>query len=261
MDRADAATWDRLAPRYGAQERLELRAIDTALRLAAPGPGERLVDLGTGAGLLLRRLAALPERPGQAIGIDRSAGMLARVGTLPAGWSVLRGDARAVPLPDGHAAVVTCAYVLQLLREPERRAVLGEALRLLGGDPARPPRRRHGVGRRAPRDRAADGSCAALGGLGAAAPAGAACARSTPPPTSRRQASRSRIASSCRAADTRRSCSPPGRPRSRTSDLAAGILLTRRSPDRARMAECYRLNLPISTRFLPISRIGGCTWL
>lgn len=131
MDGADASNWDRLAARYGAQERFEERAIDTALRLAAPASGERLVDLATGTGLLLRRLAMRDPRPAEAVGIDRSAGMLARVGALPAGWSVLRADARAVPLPGGCADVVTCAYLLHLLAAPDRRAVLGEALRLL----------------------------------------------------------------------------------------------------------------------------------
>src|SRR5215218_1647572 len=131
MDRAGASNWDRLAPRYGRQERLEERAIATALRLAAPAPDERLVDLATGTGLLLRRLAARRPRPIEAVGIERSAGMLARVGPLPAGWSLLHADARAVPLPDGCAGVVTCAYLLQLLDGPDRRAVLAEARRLL----------------------------------------------------------------------------------------------------------------------------------
>lgn len=130
-DPAQATTWDRLAARYGAQERLELRAIESALRLAAPAPEERLVDLGTGTGLLLRRLGALPARPRAAVGVDRSAGMLARAGPLPAGCSILRADARAVPLPDGWADVVTCAYVLHLLGEADRRELLGEARRLL----------------------------------------------------------------------------------------------------------------------------------
>ena len=130
---AAVATWDRLAARYGAQERHELAAIDAALALAAPQPTERLVDLATGTGLLLRRLACTPVRPREAIGVDRSPGMLARVGELPAGWSTLTADARAVPLPDGSADVVTCAYLLQLLEPADRAAVLAEARRLLAG--------------------------------------------------------------------------------------------------------------------------------
>lgn len=128
---AAPATWDRHAARYGGQERLELTAIDAALRVAAPRPDERLVDLGTGSGLVLRRLAARHAAPREAVGVDRSAKMLAAVGPLPAGWSALRGDARAVALPDGWADVVTCSYVLHLLDAQERGAVLAEARRLL----------------------------------------------------------------------------------------------------------------------------------
>ena len=131
-----AETWDRLAARYGAQERWERAAIDAALRVAAPRADERLVDLGTGTGLLLRRLAAGVAEgsgtpPREAVGVDQSPRMLAAVGALPPGWSVRRADARAVPLPDGWADVVTCAYVLHVVTAPQRAALLGEARRLL----------------------------------------------------------------------------------------------------------------------------------
>lgn len=136
MARAHPSTWDRLAARYGVQEHLERHAIDAALRHAAPAAGERLVDLATGTGLLLRRLAATSaELPGEAIGVDRSAAMLARAGPLPAGWTVVRADARATPLRSGCADVVTCAYLLHLLASGDRAAVLAEARRLLAPGP------------------------------------------------------------------------------------------------------------------------------
>lgn len=133
---AAATTWDALAARYRAQEQLEHRAVDVALRLAAPEPHQRLVDLATGTGLLLRRLAARPARPREAIGVDRSAGMLARVGDLPHGWSTVLGDARQVVLPSGCADVVTCSYLLHLLDRAERADVLAEAKRLLAASSA-----------------------------------------------------------------------------------------------------------------------------
>lgn len=126
------ATWDRHAARYPAQEWLEARAIAALLRLADPGPDDRLVDLATGTGAVLRALARRKRRPAVAVGIDRSANMLSHVGQLPEGWRTIRGDARHVPLPNGDADVVTCSYLLHLLEAGERGSVLREARRLLG---------------------------------------------------------------------------------------------------------------------------------
>jgi len=132
---AAACTWDEHATRYAGQERLEARAIEAALRLAEPRPQDRVVDLATGTGLVLRALAARDPRPGMATGVDRSAGMLAQVGRLPDEWRVIRGDARCVPLPDGAADVVTCCYLLHLLGLEDRGRVLREARRLLRSTP------------------------------------------------------------------------------------------------------------------------------
>lgn len=126
-----ADTWDGHAARYAAQEHFEARAIATVLRLAAPGPGDRLVDLATGTGVVLRALASRRGRPATAVGVDRSPGMLARVGRLPPGWRTVQGDASRVPLAGGQADVVTCAYLLHLLDPHERASVLREARRLL----------------------------------------------------------------------------------------------------------------------------------
>lgn len=131
-DPASVRTWDLLADAYGAQEQREHRAVDAALRLAAPAAHETVVDLATGTGLVLRRLAARGPRPRLAVGVDRSPAMLDRVGPLPDGFSVLAADARAVPLPDGEADVVAASYVLHLTAPADRAAMLREARRLLG---------------------------------------------------------------------------------------------------------------------------------
>lgn len=133
-----AAVWDAQARGYGAQERLEARAVATALRLAQASEHDRLVDLGCGTGVILRALADRERRPRTAVGVDRSAGMLARVGPLPAGWHTIEADARSVPLPGASADVVTCSYLLHLLGPRDRAAVLAEARRLLApGDGSR----------------------------------------------------------------------------------------------------------------------------
>jgi len=71
---AAAGTWDEHATRYAGQERLEARAIEAALRLADPLPQDRVVDLATGTGLLLRALAAAsPSRWGGLRPLDPTA--------------------------------------------------------------------------------------------------------------------------------------------------------------------------------------------
>jgi cyclopropane fatty-acyl-phospholipid synthase-like methyltransferase len=67
--------WDRAARLYDFQLLLERTAIDRALDLAAVKPGDRLLDLGTGTGALLARLAARATAPREAVGVDLSAPM------------------------------------------------------------------------------------------------------------------------------------------------------------------------------------------
>lgn len=134
MSRRDAPwIWDANASHYARQESLEGRAVETAVRLAAPAPGEHLVDVATGTGIVLRTLAGRPpaDRPRSAIGVDASRRMLAQVGTLPAGWELRQADARALPLDDASADVVTCTYLLHLLSAEDRATVVAEIRRIL----------------------------------------------------------------------------------------------------------------------------------
>ena len=124
-------TWDRAARGYARQEWLERAAVARTLALAAPREDDRLLDVGTGTGLVLRTLAARPDRPRQAVGLDASAAMLARVGPLPAGWRTATGDAVALPLPDASVDVATAAYLLHVLAPGPRAAALGELRRVV----------------------------------------------------------------------------------------------------------------------------------
>lgn len=129
---ADAQSiWDRAAGTYARQERLEHRAIRRALDLLDPRAGEALLDVATGTGLVLRELAARPSPPSTAVGIDRSPGMLAEVGTLPAGWRTTEGDATALPLDTGSFDVAVSSYLLHLLDEETRRSVLDDLHRVV----------------------------------------------------------------------------------------------------------------------------------
>jgi ubiquinone/menaquinone biosynthesis C-methylase UbiE len=123
--------WDVVAPVYDLQLALERPAIETALDVAQPRSTDRLLDLATGTGALLRALAERIPHPTDAIGVDASAAMLVRVPNLPDGWRLVRADARALPFADARFDVVTCAYLLHLLDGDERARVLEEIRRVL----------------------------------------------------------------------------------------------------------------------------------
>lgn len=116
---------------YDRQLLLERSALAAAADLAEPRRDELVLDLGTGTGALLRRLAQRADRPHRAIGIDASAAMLGRAESLPEAWRLIEGDARRIPLDDASVDVVTCAYLLHLLRPASRAMVLTEIARVL----------------------------------------------------------------------------------------------------------------------------------
>lgn len=123
--------WDRVARVYDWQLALERRAVAAAIELASPRPEDRLLDVGTGTGAVLRALAQRRSRPAVAIGIDSSRGMLARVPSLPAGWRLERADATSLPFLAEEFDVVIASYVLHLLDPPRLGRVLSELRRVL----------------------------------------------------------------------------------------------------------------------------------
>jgi len=125
------STWDRLAPVYDLQLALERAALEAAVKLVASRPELRLLDLGTGTGAFLRKLAREPARPNLAVGVDASAEMLARVPSLPMGWSVQAADVTDLPFGDSSFDVATAAYLLHLLEPSQLAETLAEAKRVL----------------------------------------------------------------------------------------------------------------------------------
>lgn len=97
-------------------------------------PGERVVDVGSGAGMdsLVATRMVGPE--GQVIGVDMTPAMLqkATAGAVEAGFhnvAFREGFAEALPVPDGWADVVISNGVLNLM--PDKYAALGEMARVL----------------------------------------------------------------------------------------------------------------------------------
>ncbi len=117
---AVAAAFDRLSERYSAPfaERL--------IELADLRPGDRVLDLGCGSGVVVRRAAATGAR---AVGVDLSEGMLrtASRGPLKADWA--RMDAEALALRD--RSVDAAVSLFAFLHFPAAAAALAECRRTM----------------------------------------------------------------------------------------------------------------------------------
>jgi SAM-dependent methyltransferase len=100
---------------------------------AAPIPGERVLDLACGTGVVARALAPRVGPSGHVTALDLRPGMLAvaRVMPPPDGAPVawIQGDATALDLPSSAFDLVVCQQGLQFF-EP-RDAALREILRVL----------------------------------------------------------------------------------------------------------------------------------
>ncbi len=124
--------WSRAARFYDRQLFLERPALRAMLELVAISPSDRLLDVGTGTGGVLRQLPGCPARPSRAIGVDSSEPMIARArAALPPAIELVTADASDLPFPDEGFEVVTCAYVLHLLDPGSRASALGELFRVL----------------------------------------------------------------------------------------------------------------------------------
>jgi SAM-dependent methyltransferase len=93
----------------------------------------RLLDIGCGNGLYLRRLAAMAGSSARLLGMDLSAGMLA---DLRRAWPVDRplphlavGDVQALPLPDGVCDLVLAMHMLYHV--PDQARAVAELRRVL----------------------------------------------------------------------------------------------------------------------------------
>lgn len=96
------------------------------------GPGEAVLDVGCGTGLLTHEMAALAGPAGRVVGVDASPDMLAwarrRCAHLP---QIDLAEAGAEALPEADASFDAAACVQVLLYVPEVLAALAEIHRVL----------------------------------------------------------------------------------------------------------------------------------
>jgi len=100
---------------------------------AALRPGERVLDLAAGTGVVAREAAPFVGPAGRVVALDLNPAMLAvgQAQPAPAGPPVewLEGDATRLPLPDAAFDAVLCQQGLQYV--PDKAAALAEARRVL----------------------------------------------------------------------------------------------------------------------------------
>ena len=100
---------------------------------AAIRPGEHILDLATGTGIVAREAAPFVGERGRIVALDINPAMMAVGQSLPepAGASIesLEGDAAALPLPDAEFDAVLCQQGLQYFSD--RPAAAAEVHRVL----------------------------------------------------------------------------------------------------------------------------------
>jgi ubiquinone/menaquinone biosynthesis C-methylase UbiE len=104
------------------------------LRQLAPAAGERVLDIGSGPGLLAGELAAAVGPTGQVYGVDLSPDMLAlaQARDLPTGCApveYLAAGAQRLPYPDDAFDLAVSTQVMEYV--PDVAAALAEAYRVL----------------------------------------------------------------------------------------------------------------------------------
>ncbi|GIK98755.1 MAG: ubiquinone/menaquinone biosynthesis methyltransferase [Alphaproteobacteria bacterium] len=105
---------------------------DDLMSVADLRPGERVLDVACGTGVLTRLAAARVGAGGAVAGLDPNAGMLAVARSqTPPGLSIdwRQASAESMPLPDAAFDVVLCQMGLQFV--PDKPAALREMRRVL----------------------------------------------------------------------------------------------------------------------------------
>lgn len=106
------------------------------IQFAAPRPGERVLDVGTGTGIVARLVAPIVGPTGSVTALDLNPNMLAVAREvaerthIEIAWH--EGRSEALPFPDDSFDLVLCQFALMFFSD--RRAALAEMHRVLSHD-------------------------------------------------------------------------------------------------------------------------------
>jgi SAM-dependent methyltransferase len=106
------------------------------LAAARPRPGERVLDVGTGTGIVARLAAPAVAPGGEVTGLDLSPDMLAEASAAAAAEKLAiawrEGRAEALPFPEARFDLVLCQFALMFVTDHE--TALAEMRRVLAPD-------------------------------------------------------------------------------------------------------------------------------
>jgi SAM-dependent methyltransferase len=98
--------------------------LDEVAALLGALPPVRTLDIACGTGFITRHL------PGEVVGLDQSASMIAIARDRVPGAEFVAGDALALPFPDNSFERVHASFFYCHLEEPQRLRFLAEARRI-----------------------------------------------------------------------------------------------------------------------------------
>ncbi len=94
--------------------------VEPMLEAVRVGVGDRLLDVGTGTGVLARAALGRVGATGHVIAVDPNEGMLAVASELAPGLDIRRGSAEQLPLADSEIDCLTCQFVMMFVADRVR---------------------------------------------------------------------------------------------------------------------------------------------
>jgi SAM-dependent methyltransferase len=126
LETTAAAYEERLVPAIMAEW------VPRLLDAAAVGPGDRVLDVACGTGVVARTAAASVGPGGRVTGLDVNPGMLAVARRLAPAIECREGEAEKLPFADGSFDAALCQFGLMFFAD--RAAALREMMRVLAPD-------------------------------------------------------------------------------------------------------------------------------